>query len=80
MQIGAIACYLSVSLLIYYLLTIKYGWNDSTLKSKHAAFYLYIPPILFGLAFAIAGLWFYNDVMVWCSYSTKKVFSMFVVT
>ncbi|KAL7475038.1 hypothetical protein ACHAW6_000974, partial [Cyclotella cf. meneghiniana] len=31
-QIGTIACFLNVSLALYYLLTIKYGWTEERLK------------------------------------------------
>ncbi|KAL7484675.1 hypothetical protein ACHAW6_010307 [Cyclotella cf. meneghiniana] len=66
-QIGTIACYLSVSLAMYYLLTIKHGWSDEMLKRKRVAYFLYIPPIAIGLGLAFAGIPFYNSVMVWCS-------------
>ncbi len=35
-QIGTIAWFLNVSLALYYLLTIKYGWTKERLKRKHA--------------------------------------------
>ncbi|KAL7474041.1 hypothetical protein ACHAW6_000039, partial [Cyclotella cf. meneghiniana] len=44
-QIGTIACFLNVSLALYYLLTIKYGWTEERLKRKHATCVLVIPPI-----------------------------------
>ncbi len=72
-QIGTIACFLNVSLALYYLLTIKYGWTEERWKRKHAKCVLVIPPIVVGLAFAFAGLPFYDNVRVWCNNSAKKV-------
>ena len=70
-QIGTIACYLSVSLSIYYLLTIKYGWSNSKLKKKNAAYYLYTPPIVIGLIFAFVGIPYYSSLVVSCGYSAR---------
>ena len=72
-QIGTIACFLNVSLALYYLLTIKYGWTEERLKRKHATCVLVIPPIVIGLLFAFASLLFYYNVRVWCNNSAKQV-------
>ena len=53
-QIGTIACFMNVSLAFYYLLTVKYGWNEDKLKKKRVLFFA--PPILVGLAFAFGSV------------------------
>ncbi len=72
-QIGTIACFLNVSLSLYYLLSIKYGWAEEKLKRRHDTCVLVIPPIVIGLVFAFAGLPFYDNVRVWCNNSAKQV-------
>jgi hypothetical protein len=52
-QIGTIAGYMNVSLAFYYLLQIKYGWNERRLKSLRGWFFAV--PTCIGLAFAFAG-------------------------
>ncbi|KAL3776736.1 hypothetical protein HJC23_005397 [Cyclotella cryptica] len=51
-QVGTIACFLNVSLALYYLLTIKYGWTEERMKKKYVAGSLFAPPIVIGLVFA----------------------------
>ncbi|KAL7477448.1 hypothetical protein ACHAW6_003255 [Cyclotella cf. meneghiniana] len=70
-QIGTIACFLNVSLALYYLLTIKYGWSEGKLKRNHAAYFLFIPPIAIGLVYAFVGIPYYDNVRVWCNNSAK---------
>lgn len=64
-QLGTIAGYMNVSLAIYYLLKIKYGWSE--LKSKKKRVYLFISPIVVGLTFAFAGIPHYGNMMIWCN-------------
>ncbi|KAL7467731.1 hypothetical protein ACHAXS_007969 [Conticribra weissflogii] len=52
-QIGTIACFLNVSLSVYYLLSIKHGWKDD--KMKTIRLWFFIPPIAIGLVFAFVG-------------------------
>lgn len=52
-QIGTIACFMNVSISVYYLLTIKYGWKDGRLMTKRPWFF--VPPIVVGLVFAFVG-------------------------
>lgn len=70
-QLGCIACYLSVSLAVYYLLTIKHGWSDTKLKSTKITCLLYIPPIVIGLVFAGVGFPYYSSSYVWCTFSAR---------
>ena len=72
-QIGTIACFLNVSLAVYYLLTIKYGWNEGKLKRKRAAYFLFVPPIIIGLVYAFVGIIYYDNIRVWCNNSAKQV-------
>lgn len=76
-QIGTIACFLNVSLALYYLLTIKYGWSEGKLKRNHAAYFLFIPPIAIGLVYAFVGIPYYDNVRVWCNNSAKQVLLFF---
>ncbi|KAL7461664.1 hypothetical protein ACHAXS_002077, partial [Conticribra weissflogii] len=68
-QIGTIACFMNVSLSIYYLLTINYGWKDGRLMTKRLWFF--IPPIVIGLAFAFVGIPFYDNLYLWCNNSAR---------
>lgn len=52
-QIGTIACFLNVSIAVYYLMSIKYGWNDDRMKGKRL--WLFISPIVVGVVFACIG-------------------------
>jgi len=72
-QIGTIACFLNVSLALYYLLTIKYGWTEERFKKKYVAGFLFAPPIVIGLVFAFVGIPYYDNVRVWCNNSAKQV-------
>ncbi|KAL7487845.1 hypothetical protein ACHAW6_013455 [Cyclotella cf. meneghiniana] len=70
-QIGTIACFLNVSLALYYLLMIKYNWTEEMLKRKRAACFLIPPPISVGLVYAFVGIPHYDNVRVWCNNSAK---------
>lgn len=52
-QIGTIACFLNISLSVYYMLTVTYGWSEARCKQKRVFFF--VPPITVGLVFAFAG-------------------------
>ena len=52
-QIGAIASYMNASLAVFYLLQIKYGWNDRKFRNLRA--YFFVLPIVIGFVFAFAG-------------------------
>ena len=77
-QIGTIACLLNVSLALYYLMTIKYGWTEVKMRKKRAAHFLFIPPIVVGLVYAFVGISYYDNVRVWCNNSAKQVYSYFI--
>lgn len=64
-QIGTISAYTNVSLSLYYLLVIKYGWSESRVKKLRV--YLFFVPILVGLSFAFAGIPFYDPLPLWCN-------------
>mmetsp|Transcript_12998 Transcript_12998/g.25311 ORF Transcript_12998/g.25311 Transcript_12998/m.25311 type:complete len:832 (+) Transcript_12998:115-2610(+) len=68
-QIGTIACFLNVSISMYYLLTIKYGWKHEKLNRKRAWFFF--PPIVIGLVFAFVGIPFYDNLFLWCNNSAR---------
>jgi hypothetical protein len=70
-QMGTIACLLGVSLALYYNLAIKQGWNMARMNRNRVIYYLLVPPIVIGLAFACAGILFYDNVLVWCNNSAK---------
>jgi hypothetical protein len=71
MQLENIACYLGVSLALYYLLTIKYGWSETKLRSKRLVCVMYIPPIVIGVIFAGVGFLYYESAYVWCTFSAR---------
>lgn len=64
-QIGTISAYISVSMSVYYLLVIKYGWTETQVKKVRP--YLFLVPILLGVAFAFAGIPFYAPLYLWCN-------------
>jgi len=68
-QIGTIACFMNVSISVYYLLTIKYGWKDGRLLTKRPWFF--IPPIVVGLVFAFVGIPYYDNLYLWCNNSAR---------
>jgi len=70
-QIGTIACYLNVSLAIYYHLTIINDWPEAKFWNTHLAHVLFAAPIIVGLAFSFAGIPYYDNVVVWCNNSAK---------
>ena len=72
-QVGSIACFLNVSLAIYYHLTIVNNWTDDKIKRTSLAYVLFIVPIFIGLSFAFAGIPFYDNTVVWCNNSSKWV-------
>jgi len=55
-QMGTIACFLGVSLALYYNLTIKQGWSEAKMKRRKIAYFLLVPPIVIGLVFAGVGV------------------------
>ncbi|KAL9183978.1 hypothetical protein ACHAXT_002064 [Thalassiosira profunda] len=64
-QLGTISAYMNVSLAVYYFLVIKQGWNDSRLTKIRWA--LFLTPIAVGLAWAFAGIKFYDSLNLWCN-------------
>jgi hypothetical protein len=68
-QTGAIASYLNVSLAVYYLLQIKFGWSERRLKDKRWSLFAF--PIVIGLSFAFAGIPFYGNMVLWCNNTAK---------
>jgi hypothetical protein len=70
-QMGTIACFLGVSLALYYNLTIKQGWSESKMKRRKAAWFLIVPPIVIGFLYAGIGIPYYDNVLVWCNNSAR---------
>jgi len=68
-QLSTIAGFINVSLSVYYLMIIKFGWNDDRLKKFRIWFY--VCPIVTGLAFAFAGIPFYTNMILWCNNGAK---------
>ncbi|KAL7533763.1 hypothetical protein ACHAWF_004612, partial [Thalassiosira exigua] len=66
-QVGTVACYTNVSLAFYYFFVIQRGWSETRLKKKAALFL--VAPIVVGLAFAFAGIPFYDNMLLWCNNS-----------
>jgi len=64
-QIGTISCYINVSLSVYYLLVIKMGKREQQMKKYRM--WLFVCPITVGLAFAFAGIPFYDNMILWCN-------------
>lgn len=60
-QLSTIAGFINVSLSVYYLMIIKFRWNDDRLKKFRIWFY--VCPIVTGLAFAFAGIPFYTNMV-----------------
>lgn len=58
------ACFLGVSLALYYNLTIKQGWSESKMKRRKAAWFLIVPPIVIGFLYAGIGIPYYDNVLV----------------
>jgi hypothetical protein len=63
-RIGTISCFINVSLAVYYLLAIKFGQNERKLKQNRLLFILC--PLVVGLSFALAGIPFYSNMVLWC--------------
>mmetsp|Transcript_6044 Transcript_6044/g.12743 ORF Transcript_6044/g.12743 Transcript_6044/m.12743 type:complete len:776 (-) Transcript_6044:118-2445(-) len=68
-QLNSTAGYINLSLAVYYLMVIKFGWSQDRLKKYMVWFYLC--PIATGLAFAFAGISSYTNVILWCSNGAK---------
>lgn len=64
-QLGTISAYMNVSLAVYYYLVIKLGYEERRLKKIRWPLFLF--PILVGLAFAFAGIPFYDSLNLWCN-------------
>lgn len=64
-QIGTISAYTNVSLAIYYLLVIKFGWSENRVKKRR--WLLLLCPLVLGLAFAFAGIPYYGSLLLWCN-------------
>jgi hypothetical protein len=63
-QMGTIACFLGVSLSLYYNLTIKQGWSEAKMRRRRVVYFLLVPPIVIGMTFAGVGIPYYDNVMV----------------
>ena len=66
-QLGTTACYVNVSLAVYYLLVINMDWKEHQMKKIRI--WLFIAPITVGLSFALAGIPFYDNTILWCNNS-----------
>jgi hypothetical protein len=64
-QLGTISAYTNVSLAVYYMLVIVYGWSEERVY-KHRYVFAFVP-ISIGLAFALAGLQHYAPLHIWCN-------------
>eukprot|EP00565_Helicotheca_tamesis_P009073 CAMPEP_0185728338 /NCGR_PEP_ID=MMETSP1171-20130828/3716_1 /TAXON_ID=374046 /ORGANISM="Helicotheca tamensis, Strain CCMP826" /LENGTH=823 /DNA_ID=CAMNT_0028397037 /DNA_START=55 /DNA_END=2526 /DNA_ORIENTATION=+ len=64
-QMGTISAFMNVSMAIYYLLVITYGWPERRLMNVRLM--LFACPIAVGLAFAFAGIPFYGNLILWCN-------------
>ncbi len=60
-QLNSTAGYINLSLAVYYLMVIKFGWSQERLQKYMVWFYLC--PIVTGLAFAFAGIPSYTNVV-----------------
>jgi len=68
-QIGTISMYINVSIAFYYLLIIQFSWREQRLRKSRIYYMLFAVPILVGSIFAIAGIPFYDNAMLWCNNS-----------
>jgi len=66
-QMGTIAALFNVSLATYYFLVIQRGWGDTMILDVRIWFF--ICPIIVGMAFAFAGIPFYDMLFIWCNNS-----------
>lgn len=64
-QLGTISAYMNISLAVYYYLVIKCGYEERSLMKIRWA--LFLCPIAVGLAFAFAGIPFYDSLNLWCN-------------
>ena len=83
-QLGTTSAYINVSLSIYYLLVLKYGWSERKIKKVKPFFFIF--PIVVGLTFAFAGIPFYDNMVLWCNNAAEiwpeipMVIAIFVAT
>ena len=68
-QLGTISAYTNVSLAVYYLLVIVYGWSEERVGKMR--WVLFLAPVSVGLAFAFAGLQYYEPLHLWCNNSAN---------
>jgi len=66
-QLGTTSAYVNISLSIVYSLMIKYSWIKERLND--IKLWLFICPITIGIGLAFAGIWFYDNVVLWCNNS-----------
>lgn len=64
-QLGTTSAYTNVSLSVYYMLIIVYGWSEQKMNKYRLP--LMLCPIAVGLAFAFAGLPHYDPLNLWCN-------------
>jgi len=64
-QLGTISAYMNVSLAVYYYLVIKQSWSETRLKKVR--WVLFLVPVAVGLAWAFAGINFYDSLNLWCN-------------
>ncbi|KAL7545981.1 hypothetical protein ACHAWF_009330, partial [Thalassiosira exigua] len=64
-QLGTIACFTNVSLAFYYFFIIQRGWSETQLKKIRP--WLFLCPVAIGMAFAFAGIPFYDNLFLWCN-------------
>lgn len=68
-QIGTISSYINVSLAFYYLVTIRYAWREKKLRNSKSHHLLLVVPISIGIIFALAGIPYYDNMVLWCNNS-----------
>jgi len=61
--------YVNVSLAFYYMLTIRYAWREKSLMQSRYYYVLFAAPVFVGTIFALAGIPFYNNMVLWCNNS-----------
>ena len=64
-QMGTISAYMNVSLAIYYLLVIKYSWDERRIQSIKWA--MFLCPMVVGFVFAFVGIPYYDSLNLWCN-------------
>jgi hypothetical protein len=75
-QLGTTSMYLNVSITFYYLLVVQYSWRDYMVRKKWIYRAMFAVPITIGFAFALSGIPWFDNVVLWCNVTTSYWFEV----